>query len=110
MSRCPRTCVHVYSENKKEKLRKTEPVPSFVTKWESEDDLVDDSDWYFPGMEINFAWFDDEDVLEPPSYEQIFFCNQENNQILEFEVNRAEADYVLRMNSPVEESEFDGYP
>src|ERR1700677_4185187 len=62
-------------------------------------------------MEINFAWFDDEDVLEPPpSYERIFFCNQENNQILEFEINRAEADHVLRMNSPVEEYEFNGYP
>src|SRR5271154_2028053 len=62
-------------------------------------------------MEINFTWFNDEDVLEPPpSYEQIFFCNQENDQILEFEINRAEASHILRKNSPVEESEFDGYP
>src|ERR1700677_914607 len=110
MSRCPRSCGHVYTENEKEKLRKAEPIPSFVTEWEDEDNLVDDSDWYFPGMEINFTWFDDEDVLEPPPpYERIFFCNQENNQILEFEINRAEADHVLCRNSPVEESKFDGY-
>src|ERR1700677_2164023 len=62
-------------------------------------------------MEINFTWFDDKDILEPPPfYEQIFFCNQENDQILEFEINRAEADHVLHMNSPVGESEFNEYP
>ena len=66
MSRCPRSCGHVYTENKKEKLRKAEPVPPFVVEDKEEDDLVDDSDWYFPGMEINFAWFDDEDTVEPP--------------------------------------------
>src|SRR6202453_1996383 len=62
-------------------------------------------------MEINFTWFNDEDVLEPPpSYEWLFFCNQETDQILEFEINRAEADHIIRKNSPVEESEFDRYP
>src|SRR5271154_6499065 len=71
LSRCPRSCGYVYTENKKEKLHKAEPVPSFVVEDEDEEnDLVDNSDWYFPGMEINFTWFDDEDVLKPPpSYE-----------------------------------------
>src|SRR6202453_4906786 len=112
LSRCPRSCGHIYTENKKEKLCKAEPVPSFIVEDEDEEnDLVDDSSWYFPGEEINFTWFNNEDVLEPPpSYEHIFFCNQENDQILEFEINRAEADHLVRKNSPVEESEFDGYP
>src|SRR6202453_4313434 len=61
MSRCPRSCGHVYAKNKKEKLCKAEPIPSFIVEDEKEDDLVDDSDWYFPGMEINFTWFNDED-------------------------------------------------
>src|SRR6202453_3216255 len=88
LSRCPRSRGYVYTENKKEKLRKAEPVPSFIVENEDEENLVDDSDWYFPGMEINFTRFNDEDVLEPPpSYEWIFFCNQENDQILEFEIN-----------------------
>src|ERR1700677_4817165 len=109
LSRCPRSCGYVYTENKKEKLCKAEPVPSFIVEDEDEgSDLVDESDWYFPGMEINFTWFDDE-VEPPPSYEWIFFCNQENDQILKFEINRAEADHILRKNSPVEESEFNGY-
>src|SRR6202453_5018214 len=74
LSRCPRSCGYVYTENKKEKLRKAEPVPSFVVEDEDEENLVDDSNWYFPGMEINFTWFNDKDVLEPPpSYERIFF-------------------------------------
>src|SRR6202453_5042449 len=111
LSRCPRSCGYIYTENKKEKLCKAEPIPSFVDEEEDEENLVDESDWYFPGMEINFTWFNDEDVLEPPrSYERIFFCNQENDQILEFEINQAEADHLIRKNSPVEESEFDGYP
>src|SRR5271154_1479993 len=80
---------YIYTENKKEKLHKAEPVPSLIVEDEDgENDLVDESDWYFPGMEINFTWFNDEDVLEPPPpYERIFFCNQENDQILEFEIN-----------------------
>src|ERR1700677_2811814 len=57
LSCCPRSCGYVYTENKREKLRKAEPVPSFAVENEDEEnDLVDDSDWYFPGMEINFTW------------------------------------------------------
>src|SRR6202453_2705586 len=57
LSRCPRSCGYIYTENKKEKLRKAEPVPSFIVEDEDEEnDLVDESDWYFPGMEINFTW------------------------------------------------------
>src|SRR6202453_4990874 len=74
LSRCPRSCGYIYTENKKEKLCKAEPIPSFVVEDEDEENLVDESDWYFPGMEINFTWFNDKDVLEPPpSYERIFF-------------------------------------
>src|SRR5271154_5935730 len=85
--------------------------PLLLLKTEMKKMISLTTDWYFPGMEINFTWFDDKDVLEPPpSYERIFFCNQENDQILEFEINRAEANHLIRKNSPVEESEFDGYP
>src|ERR1700677_1018650 len=71
LSCCLRSCGYIYTENKKEKLRKAEPIPSFIIEDEDEEnDFIDDSDWYFPGMEINFTWFDNEDVLEPPpSYE-----------------------------------------
>src|SRR6202453_1648220 len=56
LSRCPRSCGYIYTENKKEKLRKAEPVPSFVVEDKDEkNDLVDESNCYFPGMEINFT-------------------------------------------------------
>src|SRR5271154_5103998 len=43
LSRCPRSCGHVYTENKKEKLCKAEPVPAFVVEDEDEENnLVDD--------------------------------------------------------------------
>src|ERR1700677_4801347 len=67
LSCCLRSCGYVYTKDKKEKLRKAEPIPSFIVEdKDEENDLVDESDWYFPGMEINFTWFNDEDVLEPP--------------------------------------------
>src|SRR5271154_3418156 len=70
-------------KTKKRNFEKLNPFPLLLSKTKTKK-IISLTILYFPGMEINFTWFDEENVLEPPpSYERIFFCNQENDQILE---------------------------
>ena len=108
MDRCPKTCGHDIKAARKTRNLKKRPIPNFVTEWEADEKHEeDDSSWYTPGEEIKWAWFDE---LEPdcPCYEQIFFCNADNDETLEFEINRAKANQLL--DEYADEPELDDYP
>ena len=74
---------------------------------DEESEEKDDSFWYTPGKEIKWAWFEEEQPDCPP-YERIFFCNSDNDAILEFEINRAKAD--MKLDEHADRPEFDEYP
>jgi hypothetical protein len=109
MSRCPKTCGHKIAaarKARKDRARKKEPFPKIID--ESEDDEeVFPTEWYRPGMETRWMWFEEEE-LDFPLNERIFFANPDNDQILEFEINKCKADELL--SEYVEKTEFDDYP
>jgi hypothetical protein len=47
-------------------------------------------------MMINWTWFNNEEIEEPSYEERIFFCNQENDQILEFKINPERAKDLMQ--------------
>ena len=78
-----------------------------IEELDEESEEKDDSFWYTPGEEIKWAWFEEEQPDCPP-YERIFFCNSDNDAILEFEINRAKAD--MKLDEHADRPEFDKYP
>jgi hypothetical protein len=59
-------------------------------------------------METRWMWFAEEEPVDLPPYDRIFFCNADNAQILEFEINKIRADDIL--SEHIVNEEFDNYP